>query len=86
MRIKIVKDNHPSNEELITSMLVATDFLNPEQDKEDVLLGVLQLVSEIVDRKKLLLLANEVCGSASKKFDEVKSLYEMFQLETDINN
>jgi hypothetical protein len=86
MRIKIVKDNHPSNEELITSMLVATDFLNPEQDKEDVLLGVLQLVSEIVDRKKLLLLADEVCGSASKKFDEVKSLYEMFQLETDINN
>jgi hypothetical protein len=49
MRIKIVKDNHPSNEELITSMLVATDFLNPEHDKEDVLLGVLQLVSEKVN-------------------------------------
>ena len=86
MRIKIVKDNHPSNEELITSILIATDFLNPEQDKEDVLLGVLQLVSAIVDRKKLLLLADEVCSSASNKFDEVKSLYEMFQLETDINN
>ena len=86
MRIKIVKDNHPSNEELITSLLIAIQFLNPEHDKEDVLSGVLQLVSEIADRKKLLLLADEVCGSASNKFDEVKSLYEMFQLETDINN
>jgi len=86
MRIKIVKDNHPSNEELITSMLVAIQFLNPEHDKEDVLAGVLQLVSEVVDRKKLLLLADSVCNSASDKFDEVKSLYEMFQLETEINN
>ena len=86
MRIKITKDNHPSNEELITSLLIAIQFLNPEHDKEDVLSGVLQLVSEISDRKKLLLLADEVCGSASNKFDEVKSLYEMFQLETDINN
>jgi hypothetical protein len=86
MRIKIVKDNHPSNEELITSILIAIQFLNPEHDKEDVLSGVLQLVSEIADRKKLLLLADEVCNSASNKFDEVKSLYEVFQLETDINN
>ena len=86
MRIKITKDNHPSNEELITSMLIALQFLNPEHEKEDVLSGVLQLVSEIVDRKKLLLLANDVCGSASNKFDEVKSLYEQFQLTTDINN
>ena len=86
MRIKITKDNHPSNEELITSLLIAIQFLNPEHEKEDVLSGVLQLLSEIVDRKKLLLLADDVCGSASNKFDEVKSLYEMFQLETDINN
>jgi hypothetical protein len=86
MRIKIVKDNHPSNEELITSMLIAIQFLNPEHDKEDVLSAGLQLLSEIVDRKKLLLLADNVCGSASEKFDEVKSLYEMFQLDTDINN
>jgi hypothetical protein len=86
MRIKITRDNHPSNEELITSMLVAIQFLNPEHEKEDVLAGVLQLVSETVDRKKLLLLADSVCNSASNKFDEVKSLYEVFQLETDINN
>lgn len=86
MRIKIVKDNHPSNEEIITSMLIAIQFLNPEHDKEDVLSAGLQLLSEIVDRKKLLLLADNVCGSANEKFDEVKSLYEMFQLETDINN
>jgi hypothetical protein len=86
MRIKIVKDNHPSNEDLITSMLIAIQFLNPEHDKEDVLSAGLQLLSEIVDRKKLLLLADNVCGSAGEKFDEVKSLYEMFQLETDINN
>ena len=86
MRIKITKDNHPSNEELITSLLIAIQFLTPEHEKEDVLSGVLQLLSEIVDRKKLLLLADDVCGSASNKFDEVKSLYEMFQLETDINN
>lgn len=86
MRIKITKDKHPSNEELITSMLIAIQFLNPEHDKEDVLSGVLQLVSEVVDRKKLLLLADSVCCSASNKFDEVKSLYEMFQLDTDINN
>ena len=62
MRIKIVKDNHPSNEELITSMLIAIQFLNPEHDKEDVLSAGLQLLSEIVDRKKLLLLADNVCG------------------------
>jgi hypothetical protein len=86
MRIKIVKDNHPSNEELITSMLIAIQFLNPEHDKEDVLSAGLQLLSEIVDRKKLLLLADNVGSSASEKFDEVKSLYEMFQLDTDINN
>jgi len=86
MRIKIVKDKHPSNEELITSMLIAIQFLNPEHDKEDVLSGVLQLVSEVVDRKKLLLLADSVCNSAGNKFDEVKTLYEMFQLDTDINN
>lgn len=86
MRIAIKKDRHPSNEDLITSMLIAIQFLNPEHEKEDVLAGVLQLVTDVVDRKKLLLLADEVCGSASKKFDEVKSLYEMFQLETEINN
>lgn len=86
MRIKITKDKHPSNEELITSMLIAIQFLNPEHDKEDVLSAGLQLLSEIVDRKKLLLLADSVCCSASNKFDEVKSLYEMFQLDTDINN
>lgn len=86
MRIKITKDNHPSNEEIITSMLLAIQFLNPEHDKEDVLSAGLQLLSEIVDRKKLLLLADSVCNSAGNKFDEVKSLYEMFQLETDINN
>lgn len=86
MRIKITKDNHPNNEELITSMLLALQFLNPEHDKEDVLSAGLQLLSEIVDRKKLLLLADDVCGSAQNKFEEVKSLYQSFQLDTDINN
>jgi len=86
MRIKIVKDNHPDNEDLITSLLIATQFLNPEYDKEDVLSSVLQSLSAIVNRKKLLLLTDEVCCSASNKFDEVKSLYEVFQLDTDINN
>ena len=70
----------------ITSLLVAIQFLNPEHDKEDVLMGVLNLLSDVADRKKLLLLTDEVCNSAQSKFDEVKSLYEMYQLETEINN
>lgn len=86
MRIKLSKDKYPSNEDLVTSMLISIQFLNPEHDKEDVLAGVLQLVTDVVDRKKLLLLADSVVNSASNKFDEVKSLYEMFQLETEINN
>lgn len=86
MRISIRKDNYPSNEELITSLLIAIQFLNPEYDKEDVLSGVLDLLSDVADRKKLLLLTDDVCNSAQNKFNEIKSLYEMYQLETEINN
>jgi hypothetical protein len=86
MRISIAKDNHPNNEELITSLLIAIQFLNPEHDKEDVLMAVLDLLTDVANRKKLLLLTDEVCKSASKKFDEVKSLYEVYELETEINN
>ena len=86
MRISIAKDNHPNNEELITSLLIAIQFLNPENDKEDVLMAVLDLLTDVANRKKLLLLTDEVCKSASKKFDEVKSLYEVYELETEINN
>jgi hypothetical protein len=86
MRISIRKDNHPNNEDLITSLLVAIQFLNPENNKEDVLMAVLNLLSDVADRKKLLLLTDDVCKSANTKFNEIKSLYEMYELETEINN
>jgi hypothetical protein len=80
------KKSLPNNDELITSLLIAIQFLNPEHTKEEVLCGVLDLLTGVADRNKLLLLTDDVCKSASDKFDEVQSLYEQFQLTTDINN
>ncbi|CAB4167003.1 hypothetical protein UFOVP964_102 [uncultured Caudovirales phage] len=86
MRNFFKKVELPDTDSLLTSLLIATDFLNPDMEKEDVLYSVMELLANALGDNKLALVTNDVCKSAQSKFDEVKSLYTQFQLTTDINN
>ena len=90
MRNFFNKTELPPVEDLISALISANDFLNPQWSKEEIIFNSLHSVRTLSEKrnahKKLAVFVNDVCSQACNKLDEVNKLEKQLQLHTDINN